>query len=104
MAHRDRRQAFVFGLTEDQYGSFTERLDGRSTRRVMALIHRRKPSDISGRVLQGRLASKGKATHGPLAACESAGLTVLRNQSGDLLPGVCADLDEGANHDPLMRP
>ena len=45
-----------------------------------------------------------KATHGPLATFESTSLTVLRDQSGDLLPGVSADLDEGANHDPLIRP
>jgi len=45
-----------------------------------------------------------KVTHGPLAAFKGAGLAVLRDQSGDLLPGLSADLHEHTNHDPLMRP
>ncbi len=64
----------------------------------MALIHRRKPSAISGRVLLG------KARHGPLAAPERAGRAVLGNQARDLLPRVAADLHEHANHDPLVSP
>jgi hypothetical protein len=62
VAHGDRGQPLVLGLTEDRAGPFTQLLDGLTAGRVVALIHRRQQADIFGGVLVL------ETSHGALAA------------------------------------
>ena len=96
VAHGDRCQRAVLRLPKNLTCPLTQLFDRLTTGRVMTLIHRRQQEDILFSVLLF------KAGYGSLAALESTCFAVLRNQSGELLPGVTTDLHQVAHYHPFL--